>query len=301
MLTLQQVARALGGEISGGQVRAPGPGHSRTDRSLSFKLDASAPDGFLVHSFAPGDDPIRCKDYVREQLGLPLYSRSAKEYGHHMRTAIAPSAHRDHGYARQQLEKARWLWKRRRPLEGSLGEVYLRARGYGGALPATLGFLSPLKSEHQPAMIAAFALAGEPEPGLLWVHEDRVCGVHLTLLKPDGSGKAEIRRNKLMVGPSSGWPIVLAPLNDALGLVICEGIETGLSLYEATGCGVWAAGSASRMPALAKKVPSYTDCITIAGEADAGRKDAVTLAEHLRARGLYCEPRFLGDEKARAA
>ena len=73
-------------------------------------------------------------------------------------------------------------------------------------------------------MIAAFALAGEPEPGLLSVHDDRVCGVHLTLLKPDGSDKAETRRNKLMVGPSSGWPIVLAPLNDALGLVICEGI-----------------------------------------------------------------------------
>jgi len=103
-----------------------------------------------------------------------------------------------------------------------------------------------------------------------------------------------------MVGPSSGWPIVLAPLNDALGLVICEGIETGLSLYEATGCGVWAAGSASRMPALANKVPSYVDCVTIAGEADAGRNDAETLAECLRARGLYCELRFLSDAEARA-
>ena len=33
----------------------------------------SAPDGFLVHSFA-GDDPIRCKNYVREKLGLPAWS-----------------------------------------------------------------------------------------------------------------------------------------------------------------------------------------------------------------------------------
>jgi hypothetical protein len=55
------------------------------------------------------------------------------------------------------------------------------------------------------------------------------------------------------------------------------------------------------MPALANKVPSYVDCITIAGEADAGRKGAAALAERLHARGLYCELHFLGDEEARAA
>ena len=46
------VARALGGNVSGCDVVAPGPGHSRADRSLSVKLDPSAPDGFIVHSFA---------------------------------------------------------------------------------------------------------------------------------------------------------------------------------------------------------------------------------------------------------
>ena len=47
---LQTLAHALGGEVSGGQVLAPGPGHSATDRSLSIKLDSNAPDGFFVHS-----------------------------------------------------------------------------------------------------------------------------------------------------------------------------------------------------------------------------------------------------------
>ena len=51
---------------------APGPGHRAIDRSLSIKLDASAPDGFVVHSFA-GDDPIECRDYVREKVGLPAF------------------------------------------------------------------------------------------------------------------------------------------------------------------------------------------------------------------------------------
>jgi AAA domain len=68
-LDLKNVAQALGGEIARHQVLAPGPGHSRQDRSLSITLSSSAPDGFVVYSFA-GDDPIACKDYVRQKLGL---------------------------------------------------------------------------------------------------------------------------------------------------------------------------------------------------------------------------------------
>src|SRR3954470_16482332 len=64
------VARALKGKVTGAdQVRAPGPDHSPSDDSLVVTIDPTAPDGFLVHSFA-GDDPIRCKDYVRERCGL---------------------------------------------------------------------------------------------------------------------------------------------------------------------------------------------------------------------------------------
>lgn len=72
MLTLQIIARALGGEVNGGQVRAPGPDHSAADRSLSIKLDDKAPDGFVVHSFS-GNDAIACRDYVRQKIGLPAF------------------------------------------------------------------------------------------------------------------------------------------------------------------------------------------------------------------------------------
>src|SRR5215472_1419823 len=47
----QSLARALGGEASGNEIRCPGPGHSPSDRSLSVKIDPSASDGLLVHSF----------------------------------------------------------------------------------------------------------------------------------------------------------------------------------------------------------------------------------------------------------
>jgi 5S rRNA maturation endonuclease (ribonuclease M5) len=66
------MARALGGEVSAGQIRCPGPGHSPKDRSLSIKIDPTAPEGFLVNSFS-GDDPAECRDHVRQQLGLPEF------------------------------------------------------------------------------------------------------------------------------------------------------------------------------------------------------------------------------------
>ena len=72
-LDLRTLARALGGEVAGGQVLLAGPGHRPRDRSMSVRLSAAAPDGFIVHSFA-GDDWRLCMDWVRERLGLPLDS-----------------------------------------------------------------------------------------------------------------------------------------------------------------------------------------------------------------------------------
>lgn len=72
-LDLHRLARDLGGEVSGGQVLAPGPNHkSPTDRSLSVRLDPNAPEGFLVNSFA-NDDPLACRDHVRAKAGLPAW------------------------------------------------------------------------------------------------------------------------------------------------------------------------------------------------------------------------------------
>jgi hypothetical protein len=139
-------------------------------------------------------------------------------------------------------------------------------------------------------MIAAFAIPHEPEPGVLRVADDAVRAVHMTLLKPDGSGKAGTDKDKFMIGSSPGQPLVLAPMNDLLALAITEGIEDALSIYQETGCGAWAAGSASRMPGLADTVPSYADTILICGDPDpAGRRNANELATRLHGRRLSAE------------
>jgi hypothetical protein len=191
----------------------------------------------------------------------------------------AEAAERERAAAAERLSKAKWLWSQRRPLAGSIAEVYLRAaRAYSGALPTTLGFLPP-RGEHGPAMVAAFGLCQEPEPGMLHIHDVDIAGVHITRLSQDGSGKAGTNADKIMVGRSAGKPIILAPANDLLGLAITEGIEDALSVHQATGLGVWAAGCGSRMPPLADLVPSYVECVTIYAHADdTGQKGARKLA-----------------------
>ena len=73
-LTLAEMARRLGGEVSGGQVRCPGPGHSPADRSLSVKLNDKG-NGVVVFSHS-GDDVFACKDMVRAKLGLQPFKKT---------------------------------------------------------------------------------------------------------------------------------------------------------------------------------------------------------------------------------
>jgi hypothetical protein len=92
-IDVQAAARALGGDVSGPHsVLCPAPGHSPKDRSLSVNFKPDNPDlEFVVNPFAPGDDPIACRDYVREKLGTPqretrrLYTKASVRKG---RTAI---------------------------------------------------------------------------------------------------------------------------------------------------------------------------------------------------------------------
>jgi putative DNA primase/helicase len=196
-------------------------------------------------------------------------------------------------YERKQHRKAARMWARRLPITGTLAERYLRGRGITCPLPPTIAYLPPAKPEHYPALIAAFALADEVEPGILG--EPRNVGaVHLVLLRSDGSGKAfnEIevqqgKRNKITVGSPTILPIVLAPPNDLLGLAVTEGIEDGFTAHQATGLGVWVAGSGSRMPVLANLVPEYIEAVTVYAHSDkTGQDGALALAEALSIRGI---------------
>lgn len=184
---------------------------------------------------------------------------------------------------------AAWLWSTRKPItEGTPPWLYLRReREYTGPIPATLGYLLP-RDPYPAAMIAAFGVTAElDEPGIISAPKS-VVGVHLTRLTADGekapnaAGKA-----KIMVGMCKGAPITISPPNDLLGMAVTEGIEDGLSAYQSTGLGIWAAGSAVFMPALAPLIPEYIEAVTIyAHDDDTGRSNAIDLARAIKARGI---------------
>ena len=208
----------------------------------------------------------------------------------------------DESERRREPEKARWLWCQRRPIAGSIAEIYLRqARGYGGPIPPTLAFL-PAHEDHAPALIAALGMATEPAPGELAIADEAVAAVQLVKIKPDGSGKADVDPKKIIIGRGAlGSPIVIAPPNDLLGLAIVEGIENGLSVHEATGLGVWASGGATRLPTLADVVPAYIDYVAIIADKDAsGISGANGLADGLRKRGIRYSIAFLNPEERAA-
>jgi Toprim domain len=280
------IAQALGGHraqrLADGSYLVPCPvpahGKGRGDRSPSLRI-GDGQTRLLVRCYA-GCDPRDVLDTIRNRGLLDNEPRKRKQ-------APMPPPKESNEHKRQQHEKAAWLWSQHKPIIGSIAEKYLRNnREIACALPATLGFLPARKPDQHPALISAFALPDEPEPGILGTPRD-IGSIHLTLLKPDGSGKADVESPKLIVGSPCGLPIVLAPLNDLLGLAITEGIEDGLTAHQMTGLGAWAAGSAGFLPKLADAVPSYIEAVTIFAHADkAGQDSAHKLAQELRRRGM---------------
>ena len=171
-----------------------------------MRLSASAPHGFIAFSHA-GDDWRLCRDHVRARLGI---AGDRDEWKCERPPAPRPAKKEDDSHVQAQR-----LWNQRQPPAGTIAETYLRvARGYGGPTPAMLACL-PARGNHAPALIAAFGLADEFDPGLLKIADADVCAVPFVKLRGDGIGKAGSEPNKITIGKSAlGVPIVVAPPND---------------------------------------------------------------------------------------
>jgi hypothetical protein len=186
----------------------------------------------------------------------------------------------------EQHETASWLWAQRQPAAGSPVERYLRARGYVGETPPTIGYL-PARGEHPHAMIAAFAFPHEVEPDELSAPLV-VRSVHLTKLLPDGSDRIREEKGKIIIGRPLGLPIAISPITDGLSLAICEGIEDSLA-YRAAGYAAWAAGSAPFIPTLAEHIPDYVTTLLVEQHSDPdgqAQKAVARLQELLRKRSI---------------
>ena len=261
---LRSWAARLGGDVSGRSVLAPGPGHSRQDRSLSVSPSATAPSGFLVHSFA-GDDPIVCLDYVRAKLGLPAFAPQKSAPG----ARHGAASHRGSGgppkaatHTPNNSARALNIWRQAVDPRGTLVEQYLKSRALelpDAAANEAVRFLAscPFRAERFPAMVCLVRNIETNEPQ----------GVHRTAMAPDG---AAIKRNgktfRMSLGLLLGGAIKLDPDEDVTqGLCIGEGVETCLAGRQMGYCPVWAVGLAgiTNFPVL----PGI-DGLTIFGERD---------------------------------
>ncbi len=248
-MNLQTIARALGGIVSNGHVLAPGPGHSKHDRSLAVFLDPNLPDLFRVHSFA-GDDWRTCRDYVKDRLGIrdqqPV-DRSAWEPRQHEQKITASAANE------ARTSRALAIWGEATHLDGTQGLTYYANRGVDiGQLPKRIHTalrwhgLCPWEQGRHGCIIALMtdAITGAPK------------AIHRTAVSPQGQ-----KIGRKMLGRSAGCVIRLWPDDEVTtGLVIGEGIETVLcaatrvTVCSTALCPAWAtatAGNLAKFPVLA--------------------------------------------------
>lgn len=215
-MTLQEVARALGGEVCGNQVRAPGPGHRPEDRSLSVRLDANAPGEFIVHTFSPRDDPIRCKDYVRAKLGIPPWNGTDKAHGN---TEIAAYNYtNEHGELLFQVVRYQPKAFRQRRPDGSGGWRW-NLKGVRRVL-----YRLPQVIEAATKDQAIFICEGEKAvDALLKIGVTATCS-------PGGAGKWRGDYARVLEGAQ----VVVLPDNDEAGKKHAHQVATSLRGYAAS-------------------------------------------------------------------
>lgn len=231
-MNLQEIAKRLGGDVSGAAILCPGPNHSPKDRSLSVKF--SGPSDFVVTSFA-GDDFRLCRDHVKTVLGISDddYRRTdSLQRKAWLATQAAQLEAEKAEKVSAQRAKAAPVWASVKPLLGTIAQIYLTTAraiplavvreaaeagnlGFHPALPSLFGSkTAPI----YPAMIARAVDAS----GVF-------VGIHATFLQADGLGKVQTigANGKKMLG--AGFMGAGVRLGMGSRIVVCEGIETALS------------------------------------------------------------------------
>lgn len=181
---------------------------------------------------------------------------------------------------------AKQLWEESSPLQDSIAETYLRdCRGLKG----------PFSNDLRVHPGVGHRQSGSSHPALV----SRITGgvglgesVHVTYLKNDGLGKADVAPNKRFLGAVKGGYILLGQLGEHI--IVAEGIEKGQACQEATGICAISALSATNMPSI--ELPSVVKKVTLCGDKGAAGEDAVKkTAQNLARKGLTVRLAFPPD------
>jgi putative DNA primase/helicase len=133
------------------------------------------------------------------------------------------------------------VWKASAPATGTVVEVYLQSRGITLPPPPAIRFSPSLRHPEGGRWPAMVSIVRNGESG-------DTTGVLRTYLAHNGTGKAPVQPQKMMLGLCAGGAVRLAEPGDLL--MVGEGIETCLAAMQATGYLAWAALSTSGMRSL---------------------------------------------------
>ncbi|MCB9980756.1 MAG: toprim domain-containing protein [Rhodospirillales bacterium] len=150
---------------------------------------------------------------------------------------------------------------------GTVVEAYLHSRGYHGPIPESLRYHPSLyykdTKQYFPAMVAP----------IIHYPTKRTIGIHRTYLKPDGSGKADVKPAKKILGQCMTGGVFLA--DPANIMAVAEGIETALSYQALTGTPTVAALSCGGMRKLILPSKPMAQVVYVAADNDThGKKSA---------------------------
>jgi DNA primase len=180
-----------------------------------------------------------------------------------------------------RLDEARAIWRAAQPVHGTLAETYLRSRGIHLRIPDSIRFSRLRYGKHgpeHPCVVAAIASA-----------DNRLIGIQRTYLAESGRSKADVPKAKLSLGRVSGGAIRLAPA--ARSMMVCEGLEDGLTLMQELGRAVWVAAGAGNMPNM--HFPAGVQSVAIGGDNDdTGRREARKAADAYPERGIQARTFF---------
>jgi len=112
---------------------------------------------------------------------------------------------------------------------------------------------------------------------------DNPTGIQRTYLNAAGTGKAAVAKPKLSLGKVSGGAIRLGAV--AATVVVCEGLEDGLSVQQALGVSTWATAGTGGLTAL-RLPPSVRRVVVAADNDDAGNTAAQAAVERFARDGV---------------
>jgi len=262
---LRSIARALNGEVVSGQVSCPGPGHSPKDRSLSLKLSASAPMGFIAFSHC-GDSFADCRDYVAEKLGLDRNGWKSE----HPEAKPAPQPPKDDGKADFNHRIAASIVRALKPIAASPDAMrYLEVER-----KINIAAITDVLERTDAIGWHPECLFREPGRTLDGKRLGAIVGIMtdpLTAKPTDGITRTYLDSRGHKIGKANGLGpaglVRLTPDEDVThGLFLAEGLETALAAMSIGLRPTWSAGSTSIMSKF--PVLSGIQSITILGDND---------------------------------